>query len=82
MIVSFKHCPHMFHHECILEWLTKGHDECPICRASMVTESELVSAAKNIVDSKQLRKEQQRELNVLLAVRQDSRLESRPTNTR
>ena len=30
LIVS-KHCSHLFHKECILEWLEK-RDECPICR--------------------------------------------------
>jgi Ring finger domain len=43
-----KHCTHCFHKDCILEWLEK-HDDCPICRVNMVTESEMSRAATSLV---------------------------------
>mmetsp|Transcript_4544 Transcript_4544/g.5974 ORF Transcript_4544/g.5974 Transcript_4544/m.5974 type:complete len:170 (-) Transcript_4544:375-884(-) len=31
-------CSHVFHHECMLEWLMQ-HEECPCCRAQYLTET-------------------------------------------
>jgi Ring finger domain len=28
-------CTHMYHRECIMDWMKSGHDECPNCRRSM-----------------------------------------------
>lgn len=38
-------CNHMFHFDCVLEWLMEN-DLCPYCRAEMMTEKELVHAAE------------------------------------
>lgn len=48
MLVVSNHCTHCFHKDCILEWLDK-HDECPICRVNMITDSELSRAATSLV---------------------------------
>lgn len=37
-------CPHMFHKDCLLEWLDK-HDICPCCRRCMVSDAEWRQAA-------------------------------------
>ncbi|KAL7563624.1 hypothetical protein ACA910_013364 [Epithemia clementina (nom. ined.)] len=40
-IIAWSHnkkCEHLFHHQCIMEWLLK-HDECPICRNNFMLES-------------------------------------------
>lgn len=51
MLIVSKHCNHIFHVNCILEWLT-NHEECPICRVKMVTEEEMVAAAVALVNKK------------------------------
>jgi Ring finger domain len=48
ILVVSKHCTHCFHKDCILEWLEK-HDDCPICRINMVTDSEMSRAATSLV---------------------------------
>jgi hypothetical protein len=48
MLSASKHCPHMFHKECILEWLEK-HAECPLCRVKMITDNEMNQAATSLV---------------------------------
>lgn len=37
-------CPHVFHSQCLMEWLDK-HDVCPCCRCPMITETEWRHAA-------------------------------------
>mmetsp|Transcript_762 Transcript_762/g.973 ORF Transcript_762/g.973 Transcript_762/m.973 type:complete len:285 (+) Transcript_762:54-908(+) len=41
-------CVHVFHKECLLEWLEK-HDVCPTCRKDMMTASEMKNAAKVVL---------------------------------
>ncbi|KAF1353907.1 hypothetical protein BDV97DRAFT_126681 [Delphinella strobiligena] len=36
-------CKHLFHRECIDEWLTKGRNSCPLCRGQGVDEKEKVN---------------------------------------
>lgn len=48
MLSASKHCPHMFHKECILQWLEK-HAECPLCRVKMITDNEMNQAATSLV---------------------------------
>ena len=31
-IMQTKVCSHKFHKDCLVEWLQKGHEECPMCR--------------------------------------------------
>jgi len=50
MLFVSNHCAHIFHGDCILEWLTKEHEECPICRVKMVTQEEMVTAALTLVE--------------------------------
>jgi hypothetical protein len=48
MLSASNHCPHMFHKDCILEWLEQ-HDECPMCRVKMITDNEMNKAATSLV---------------------------------
>jgi hypothetical protein len=49
MLFASKHCAHIFHGDCILEWLTNRREDCPICRVQMVTEEEMVASAVALV---------------------------------
>jgi hypothetical protein len=49
MLFASKHCAHIFHSDCILEWLTNRREDCPICRVQMVTEEEMVASAMALV---------------------------------
>ena len=30
-------CNHIFHHECIQEWILMNHDRCPLCRTDIMS---------------------------------------------
>lgn len=49
-----KRCPHAFHKECILEWLVKGHNECPCCRIEMVTKTEIKETSASLIGTERL----------------------------
>ena len=58
-VFASKQCSHKFHADCILEWLhTKDHNDCPVCRAEVISKEDMVSAALEIV-----RKEKEAEKN-------------------
>jgi len=49
-----KRCTHSFHKECVFEWLVKGHEECPCCRANMVTKSEIKETSASLIGTERL----------------------------
>jgi len=52
-IIESKHCSHQFHKSCILLWLEKN-DQCPCCRAQMITEEEVQATALSVVGTQRL----------------------------
>jgi len=51
-----KRCTHAFHKECILEWLVKGHNECPCCRIDIVTKNEIREKSASLMGTERLAK--------------------------
>ncbi|CAL9234182.1 unnamed protein product [Arabidopsis halleri] len=31
-IYHMRNCSHLFHEECVIEWLNRQHNSCPLCR--------------------------------------------------
>ncbi|KAK4992733.1 hypothetical protein LTR66_004840 [Elasticomyces elasticus] len=50
-------CGHLFHLECIDQWLTKGRNSCPLCRGQGVDEKEESSEAADTPSTESLRPE-------------------------
>jgi len=44
LVISSKMCDHLFHRDCLLEWLDKN-DKCPFCRVDMVPSCVMRAAA-------------------------------------
>jgi len=44
LVISSKMCDHLFHRDCLLEWLEKN-DKCPFCRVDMVPSCVMRAAA-------------------------------------
>ncbi|CAB9511579.1 zinc ion binding [Seminavis robusta] len=42
-------CSHLYHKECIMAWMMKGHDHCPFCRELMMTPQDLRTAALEVL---------------------------------
>lgn len=47
-IIMGNSCPHMFHQECLLQWLYE-HDDCPTCRKDMVTPDQMMHVATELL---------------------------------
>ena len=41
IIVCSERCPHVFHQECMLEWLSRGNNNCPTCRSTFYVPSDI-----------------------------------------
>ncbi|EJK56982.1 hypothetical protein THAOC_23024, partial [Thalassiosira oceanica] len=41
VIVCSKHCRHVFHQECMLEWLSRGNHNCPTCRSTFYVPTDI-----------------------------------------
>ena len=52
--ISSTHCDHIFHYSCLLEWLIE-HDDCPNCRSSVLTPSELKEAVYSVFTEAEVR---------------------------
>jgi hypothetical protein len=42
-------CSHLFHYDCMMKWLEKGHDHCAYCRKDMLSSKEYVEMAREVV---------------------------------
>ena len=42
-------CSHLFHYDCMMKWLEKGHDHCAYCRKDMLSSKEYVEAASEAI---------------------------------
>ena len=47
VVWSHSECPHVFHKECLMQWLTKGKKRCPICRHWFVPGSKIDDQKKS-----------------------------------
>jgi len=47
-IVDLKECHHMFHKECLMEWLGRS-DKCPFCRKDVISSEEFKNAVIHVL---------------------------------
>lgn len=36
-ILSVTECKHVYHQECLAQWINRRHDKCPICSFNLIT---------------------------------------------
>lgn len=44
-------CPHMFHEECIFEWISQGRTTCPCCRRNFIKMKDIVVDRAELINS-------------------------------
>eukprot|EP00980_Cylindrotheca_fusiformis_P016973 scaffold5159_cov112-Cylindrotheca_fusiformis.AAC.27 len=49
-------CGHMYHFECLMQWMEKRHNECPFCRTDMISSDEFLSTAYEVLGEKRVDK--------------------------
>ena len=50
-----RHCSHLYHYDCIMQWMEKQHDNCPCCRVEMMTPHEMHCAASKVCGSQRMK---------------------------
>jgi len=48
-LMNGTNCEHIFHRECVFDWLMKHHDECPYCRKEMWSPDQMRQAAEDVL---------------------------------
>ncbi|CAN8284146.1 unnamed protein product [Cochlearia groenlandica] len=41
-ICQLPNCSHLFHEECVIKWLERQHDSCPLCREHVNEQTEQI----------------------------------------
>lgn len=49
VLVESDKCRHIFHVDCISEWLSNDHVDCPVCRVQITTKDDMMRAAVALV---------------------------------
>lgn len=49
MVMTGTSCSHLFHYDCMMKWLEKGHDHCAYCRKDMLSSKEYAEAAREAI---------------------------------
>jgi Ring finger domain len=48
------YCSHIFHVECILQWMEQCHDHCPYCRVEMLSPQDMFLAASQVLTNERM----------------------------